>query len=120
MKRFATLLALHVVLSVPVSAQEVVRYRAPDGSIKTVSSAEHQSRIGELRTLIDDLDTNRKVVLTMTGSPVVVTNARLHEIRNVFVRADRGNVDRREHDDRRGESIVAPPRSIREPTQFFR
>lgn len=80
MKRFATILALHVVLSAPVSAQEVVRYRAPDGSIKTVSSAEHQSRVGELRTLIDDLDTNRRIVLTMTGSPVVVTNARLHEI----------------------------------------
>lgn len=57
-----------------------VRYRAPDGSIKTINAAEHQIRVADLRTMIDDVNNNRKVILTLTEKPTIVTNERLHEI----------------------------------------
>lgn len=76
----AALLALHIVMSAPASAQDGVRYRAPDGSIKTISAAEHQTRVADLRTMIDDLNSNRTVILTLTDKPTIVTSERLHDI----------------------------------------
>lgn len=62
------------------SSDELVQYRAPDGSTKSISKVEHQSRVTDLRTMIDDLTNNRKVILTFTDEPILVTNERLHEI----------------------------------------
>jgi hypothetical protein len=59
---------------------DLVQYRAPDGSTKSISKVEHQGRVADLRAMIDDLTNNRRVILTITSEPVLVTNERLHEI----------------------------------------
>jgi hypothetical protein len=56
-----------------------VRYRTPDGSIKTISRAEHQSRVADLKKLIADVDSNRMVIVTATGSPMPVPFERLQD-----------------------------------------
>jgi hypothetical protein len=56
-----------------------VRYRAPDGSIKTISRAEHESRVADLKKLIDDLNNNRMVLITEMGNPIPVPYERLQD-----------------------------------------
>jgi hypothetical protein len=69
-----------LLLAVPLWGQGV-EYRAPDGSIKRISRAEHQSRVRDLERYITDVDSHRMVVVTAKGSPIgLVTNHRLHDL----------------------------------------
>jgi len=89
---FAVLLAL-LVVAAPLrgqagAPQDEVRYRDPDGTIKTISRAEHQSRVADLRRLIDDLNSNRMVLMTASGDTIPVSNERLHDIARWLAKQD--------------------------------
>ena len=88
----AMLLAL-LVVAAPLrgqagAPQDEVRYRDPDGTIKTISRAEHQSRVADLRRLIDDLESNRMVLMTASGDTIPVSNQRLHDIARWLAKQD--------------------------------
>jgi hypothetical protein len=80
----AALLAI-LAVATPLRAQtsthqDSVRYRAPDGTVKTISKAEQQSRVADLKKLLDDLNNNRKVLITESGVPIPVPYERLQDI----------------------------------------
>ena len=79
----AVLLAL-LVVAAPLrgqasSPQDEVRYRDPDGTIRSISRAEHQSRVADLRKLIDDLKSKRQVLIS-TPDTIPVPYERLQLI----------------------------------------